>query len=109
MTERIICAAVYVNDGRDDYDRGSRNYPLTGLVFSGWRHGDCYTTLNAWAEKLTPEERKSVESQIHGLNEGFLTSTGRFVNRYEGYQVAVKAGQVAAGGTRTSLSSEDLY
>lgn len=108
--ERVICAAIWVDDGRDDHDRASRTYPTTGLVFAGWRHADCYTTLNAWAERLTPEERKTIgEAQFHGLNEGFLTSTGRFVGRTEGYQVALRAQQVAPGGTRTSLSSEDLY
>lgn len=45
--ERITTAAIYVDDGKTVPARRSHAYPATGLVFAGWRHGDCFTTLHA--------------------------------------------------------------
>lgn len=106
--ERILCAAIYVDTGKADPPRRSCAYPATGLVFAAWRHGDCFTILEAWADRLTPEEREAVgEEQLAGQHQGFLTSTGRFVNRENAMLIAVAAGQTAGG--RTDLFSEDLY
>ncbi len=107
-TERILCAAIYVDTGEAHPARRSYTYPATGLVFTGWRHGDCYTTLNAWAERLTEEERATIgEEQLCGRRQGFLTSLGRFVDREEAARIAVAAGQV--NPKVTGLMSEDLY
>lgn len=108
--ERILCAAIYVNTGKAEPPRRSYSYPPLGLVFSGWRHGDCFTTLNAWAEKLSPEERDQIgEEQLRGRDQGFLTSTGRYVNREEAYEIALAAGQLSRERASRSLTSEDLY
>lgn len=108
MIERILCAAIYVDTGKVEPPRRSYSYPATGLVFAGWRHGDCFTTLNAWAEHLTPEERATVgEEQLAGRHQGFITSKGRFVTREEAMMIAVAAGQTKSG--KTDLFSEDLY
>lgn len=78
-------------------------------MFAGWRHSDCFTTLNAWADRLTEEERDAVgEEKLAGRDQGFLTSTGRFVDREEAWTIAVAAGQVEKGAAR-DLWSEDLY
>ena len=45
----ILCAAIWVDTGEAIPSRRSYAYPLTGLLFTGWRHGDCFTTLNTWA------------------------------------------------------------
>nr|DAG99784.1 MAG TPA: hypothetical protein [Crassvirales sp.] len=41
-------------------------------------------------------------------DQGFLTSHGRFVNREEGYKIALEAGQITEKYDKT-LYSEDLY
>lgn len=106
--ERILCAAIYVDTGKAEPARRSYSYLATGLVFSGWRHGDCFTTLNAWSERLTDSEREAIgPEQLHGRNQGFLTSTGRYVNREEGARIAVLSGQVDP--ERSLLFSEHLY
>jgi len=114
MIERILCAAVYVDDGKN-HQRRSYNYPKTGLVFTGWRHPDCFTTMNAWADMLTEDQRIAIDAvqkyQLFGKNQGFLTSTGRYVDRQEGYQIARAAGQLLKPYTDDTrdLFSEDVY
>lgn len=109
--EYILCAAIYVDTGAAEPPRRSYSYPKTGLVFTGWRHGDCYTTLNAWKRLLPKEEVERMErklfDQMHGRVQGFMTSSGRFVDRVEARAIAFAAGQVdkATG----DLHSEDLY
>lgn len=112
--ERIICAAIYVDTGKGEPPRRSYTYPKTGLVFAGWRHADCFTALDAWAENLRPQELVDLEAimphQVHGRNQGFVTSKGRYVDRKEGWQIALAAGQVEArAGEGPILVSEDLY
>ena len=74
-----------------------------GKVIRGHRHHDCIATI-----------------QVNGIGDigsekgvqGFVTSTGRFVDRHEGYQLQVDAGikSIAEGGYRgKQLFSEDLY
>lgn len=141
MNERILCAAIYVDDGKAEPRRGSYAYPKTGLVFCGWRHADCFTTAWAWGALLTPEERfacnerdlmrvtgaselalvndqkEAMRRDIRGFDQGFLTSTGRYVDRTEGYRIANAAGQVrqtpSSEGRLSkeapTLNSEDLY
>ena len=41
-------------------------------------------------------------------DQGFFTSHGRFVNREEGYKIALEAGQITEKYDKT-LYSEDLY
>lgn len=112
--ERILCSAIYVDTKEAVPARRSYAYPETGLVFSGWRHGDCFTTLNAWAQRLTQAEIMFIGfEQIAGRNQGFLTSTGRYVDRKEGALIAKAAGQFRnperAALEDVELFSEDLY
>ena len=105
-SEHILCAAIYVDTGKAEPPRRSHTYPATGLVFAGWRHPDCFVLLEAWSDRMADEEHL----QTRGVDQGFLTSTGRYVSRREAWQIAVTAGQVQPG-TRTQdplLYSEDL-
>lgn len=106
--ERVLCAAIWVDTGEAEPPRRSHSYPATGLLFCGWRHADCFTTLNAWAARLSTEERSRIgEEQLAGRHQGFLTSCGRFVDREEAMKIARAAEQTAA--KKTQLFSEDLY
>jgi hypothetical protein len=113
--EWILCAAVYVDTGRAEPPRRSYAYPDTGLVFTGWRHSDCFVTMEAWASRLWFWERWRLDQvqphQLAGRNQGFLTSRGRFVDRVEAKVIAVDAGQLEGRHVygKTELYSEDLY
>lgn len=76
----------------------------SGYVWIGHRHGDAICTAIEGGATI-PHEKES-EWQ------GFVTSSNRFVNRYEGYKLQVSAGIKSAdpGGYRGErLFSEDLY
>ena len=121
--EFILCAAIYVDTGKPPPGSRTRGTPETGIVFAGLRHGDCYGPLIAWSDGLTDAEKEEIAavmgpeyeaygSQLFGRRQGFLTSTGRFVDRDEAAPIAVAAGQTGARGRRVEtdhLFSEDLY
>lgn len=117
MTDRlesILCAAIYVDTGQSENPNSSANSPETGIVFCGFRHNDCFTPLNAWKAELQ-ESRYAryvaigaiYPDQLYGSRQGFLTSTGRFVDREEAMLIARSAGQTTVA--KTGLISEDLY
>ena len=108
--EYIICAAIWYKDGTEA-PRGliAQNID-SGVVIGQWRHGNCINvraTNPLWnAKKL--EERSNRErcpipmteekpgGECEGFEEvdGFLTSRGRFVDRWQGMKLAYEAGQV---------------
>ncbi len=99
MPERILCAAIWVDDGESH-----PHQPVpTGVVFCGLRHNNCIGA--AVATGFGDREQRS------GKNQGFLTSTGRFVGRAEAFDIAGVADQLK--GRRLhfpfELCSEDLY
>lgn len=88
--EFILCAAI-------DYN---------GIIVSGRRHTDCYNILNQLTnieDNLLPDRDK----------QGFLTSTGRFVDRKIAFIIAKENGQIFHkmydNDSSGSLTSEDLY
>lgn len=87
--ERIICAAIHKPGEKD----------LTGnpLIYCGLRHCNIL-----WQSKVISRDP---------YHQGFLTSSGRFVNRAEGLEIALKNDQVldVKEIRGQSLYSEDLY
>ena len=68
MEEYILCSAI--------------NYE--GLIIPGFRHEDCYKVLRELKpDAIDPERDK----------QGFLTSFNRYVDRKEGWKIAVKNNQ----------------
>jgi len=86
-TEYILCAAVktVVNDET--------------IIISGYRHGDCFNIV----QKLCPIK------YISQMDQGFITSFGRFVDRVEAKQIAVQANQLIRESVFSELFSEDIY
>jgi hypothetical protein len=91
VNDRIFCAAIKLADGR---------------VFCSsppMRHSDIISDIHAAGDSL------------RGSIQGFLTSTGVFLNRGFAYQVALAAGQLLPqdrqGHTPTpgTLYTEDLW
>jgi hypothetical protein len=94
--EFIICSAVHILDGVY-YNSQPKNIDL-GFVVSGRRHSDCYTTLSILGYNLSKDEH------IHG----FITNENRFVDRYEGLEIAKQANQIYNSDDKI-LISESLY
>jgi hypothetical protein len=91
IKEWILCSAVIYK----------------GQIVTGRRHSDCYATLKFFDV--------SDESMPDRDMQGFLTSTGRFVNRQEAWHIAKAASQIKWGlsvsdnGAESQLISENLY
>lgn len=91
--EYILCSAII-------YD---------GTIISGRRHSNCYEVLHAFIDSIPEEEYPGRDAQ------GFLTSTGRYVDRKEGWKIADENNQIKFGrevsdkGEESELISENLY
>ena len=113
--EYILCAAIWYKDGTEA-PRGMIAQNInTGVVIGQWRHGNCInvrSTNPVWnAKKLA--ERKGETPMItkykdtleyYDYVDGFLTSEGRFVDRWQGMKIAYEAGQV---GEKRAFRSEE--
>lgn len=66
-----------------------------GVVYTGWRHADVMKSM--FAQKIRPA----------GAVQGFVTETGRFVDREIAATMAYIAGQIKT--PKQELRSEDLY
>lgn len=80
--EKIVASAVKCNDGK---------------LYLGKRHCDCFNSM--------------IEEDAH-INsiQGFITNRNRFVDRYEGLEIAMRAQQVITKHTPVDqLCSEDLW
>jgi hypothetical protein len=102
--EYILCAAIWYKDLVLKQVFDSNVLPVNcdrGLVFCGHRHPQCMYTM------CSITGLRSVEPEVGEYVQGFLTSTNRFVDRYEGGEIAFKAGQ-SREFLRT-LYSEDIY
>ena len=107
-TEKIICSAIHYEDGikRPHLPKNID----TGIVVAGWRHANSIQQLKVMFydeyEENSKHNKKRIEV-IRNQTQGFLTSTGRFVDRDYGAEIARNAEQVHSGVTE--LYSEDLY
>lgn len=102
MNERILCAAIWFDDGKK-YPSQPFNIE-SGLVLCGWRHGCIFPQIGGLV-------RERQELGIYEKEQGFLTSKNRFVGREEALEIALRENQVKdindIRGNR--LFSEDLY
>ncbi len=110
--EVVICSAIRLPDGR---------------IFRGHRHGDCIRTareslnwnggVNPWKEVTGAGSYGTSRPPEYWQpsmcdDQGFITSTNRYVDRKEGMrlQLAAAIASAAPGGYRgATLFSEDLY
>lgn len=81
----IDCAAIKTPDGR---------------VWTGKRHGHCIKTII---------QATGIRSVPGSYPQGFVTLSGRFVDRKEAAMIAVHSGQVKHLTLPCELFSEDLY
>lgn len=126
--EYILCAAVHYDNGLK-YKLHDKFGIETGFVIAGWRHpyvASILPTNPYYIKNLFDKEDKEGIQKYEELNvkygwqeesltrcetvQGFLTNTGRFVNRKEAFEIALNAGQITEDcGYCGELFSEDLY
>lgn len=108
--EYIICAAIWYKDGTEA-PRGMIAQNIdSGVVIGQWRHGNCINvraTNPIWNKKTLKErvDRESRDIPMMVSNEkpdieydyvdGFLTSKGRFVDRWQAAKIAMDCGQLS--------------
>ena len=75
-----------------------------GTIYSVPRPGRHHTVIQMMVHDGFPDEA------MHLKNQGFVTSTGRFVDRYEAAKIARAAGQIIREPTPPDmLTSEDVW
>lgn len=98
--EIVICSAVRLPDGR---------------LIRGHRHGDCLKTAHELVIYQKLHGYSDLEwSNLHGDDQGFITSKNRYVDRQEGMRLQKAAGiesksSDGKGYRGDTLFSEDLY
>lgn len=108
--EYVICSAIWYKDGTEA-PRGMIAQNIdSGVVIGQWRHGNCINiraTNPLWNKKKLEERYGHSENDIpmtfekpdinyEGLD-GFLTSHGRFVDRWQAAKIALDCGQLDEG------------
>ena len=94
--EYCICAAIwYFNDLETDKEemRGMVAQNINkGMVIGQWRHGNC---IYVYATNHKFENSAYHFKYLFKKNvDGFLTSKGRFVDRWQASELAMLAGQI---------------
>ena len=117
MKEYILCAAIYINDGLK-HEAQPENIEI-GFVICGRRHHNCYQTIKSLTGQ-NPNERignliTSMSDFEQRKHQGFITSTDRYVDRKEAFQIAKANNQIQFGlnasenGEDSILISENLF
>ena len=103
--EYVICAANWYKDGTEAPKGLIAQNIDSGVVIGQWRHGNVInvrSTNPLWNAKKLAErmgETPVIEKWEDTLPyyeqvDGFITSKGRFVDRWQGMELALLAGQV---------------
>ena len=90
-TEYILCAAIRRKQPRE----GSPYWEGTNDIMNieiGYRHHDIFHRFN---NRGIHKNYENCEVSNRMEDQGFYTSKGRFVDRYEGMKIAYEAGQVS--------------
>ena len=113
MMETILCAAIYYDNGIH-YPHQSIYGIKTGFVLAGYRHPNIIGILptNIYFKKINENSIQVAWNENcpkHESHQEFLTSTGRFVDRIEAAQIALRSEQIERLKFGNELYSEDLY
>lgn len=91
--ERILCSAIRRLKPREKCNYHENDIHLIEI---GYRHHDIFVRFRGEVSEK-PEDQ------------GFYTSEGRFVDRYEACKIAKEADQIEIDDEKMVLYSEDLY
>lgn len=93
--EYILCAAIYVNNGKE-YKFKPFNIDK-GIVYCGWRHHQIF------------EQIFTIPGDTFTEVQGFLTNKNRFLDRKEALELVKTNGQLTKSIIGGTLTSEDLW
>ena len=106
--EYILCAAIWYQDGTEAPKGMIAQNIDSGVVIGQWRHGNCINiraTNPLWNAKKLVERYGHKESEspmtFEGPDtkmshvDGFITSYGNFVDRWQAAKIALDCGQIA--------------
>lgn len=104
--EKIICAATWYKELPTARLVGYNDVPY-GVLLCGHRHAQIIQQLVALTGK---REVTNAPDGCGKFEQGFLTSTGRFVNRKEAAQIwLAESTNNKLNYSQTELYSEDIY
>lgn len=105
--EYIICAAIWHKDGTEAIRGMIAQNIDSGVVIGQWRHGNCINvraTNPLWNSKKLEDRLNRENNNIPMTDEkpdknydyvdGFLTSHGNFVDRWQAAKIAMDCGQL---------------
>ena len=104
--EYILCAAIWYRDNTEAPSGMIAQNISSGVVIGQWRHGNCINvraTNPLWNAKRLAERNGEANVRIEKFNDtldyfgyvdGFITSRGNFVDRWQAMKLAYEAGQV---------------
>ena len=103
--EWVLCAAIWYKDGTEAPRGMIAQNVDSGVVIGQWRHGNCINvraTNPVWNAKKLAERKQETPMitkyedtlEYYDYVDGFITSEGRFVDRWQGMKIAYEAGQV---------------
>lgn len=119
--EYVICAAIWYKDGTEAPRGFIAQNISSGVVIGQYRHGNVINiraTNPIWNKRTLEERMKRDEDNVpmrisdekpdaeYDYVDGFITSEGRFVDRWQGMKLAYEAGQVDK--KRAFRKTEDL-
>jgi len=112
--EFILCAAIWVNDNQK-HEQQPENIDI-GFVVCGRRHHNCYQTIKDLKGDVNEYFKSlNISDDDYRKHQGFITSLDRYVDRKEGWKIAIENEQVQFGlkatenGEDSILISENLY
>ena len=104
--EYILCAAIWYKDGTEAPRGMIAQNISSGVVIGQWRHGNCINvraTNPLWNARKLAKRKGDDDGNILTFEQtqkyfkevdGFITSDGRFVDRWQAAELAIKAGQI---------------
>ena len=104
--EYILCAAIWYKDGTEAPRGMIAQNISSGVVIGQWRHGNCINiraTNPLWNAKRLAKRKGDDDGNILTFEQtqkyfeevdGFITSEGRFVDRWQAAELAIESGQI---------------
>lgn len=107
--ERIICAAIWFDDGETWFDRECYRNIETGIVVCADGHHNCVAILDLILSKKAVIKKYGSPIPKYMYNYGFITSHRRYVDREDGYKIAKSQNQIIRPDAfQDILYSEDI-
>lgn len=106
--EYIACSAIYYDDG-NIYPYQNIYGIKSGFVIGCFRHSTNPFPQNPYFGGKENDLEFPTKNTCCKVHQGFITSYGRYVDRKEALEIAIKANQVKKEECGPQLYSEDIF